>query len=223
MSKKKSKQPEAVHGNPADANPIDDADKNASPTEGEEAPAAQFDEAAAEQMAADLAGMDAEIESAAPIEPADMVASLRTELAAAEDRVLRSRAELENYRKRASRQMDDERRYANLPLMRDLLPVMDNLDRAIEAAEKNQDASSLLEGVKMVSRQFESVLQQYHCLEIAALGEPFDPHLHEAILQQPSEEHEPGTVTMVTQTGFQLHDRVVRPSQVIVASQPEDE
>ena len=207
MSKKKSKQPKPTDPPPSDA----------APPEGEETPSAQFDEAAAEQMAADLAGVESDVD------PDDMVTSLRVELAAAEDRVLRSRAELENYRKRASRQMEDERRYANLPLMRDLLPVMDNLDRAIEAAEKNQDASSLLEGVKMVAQQFEGVLQQHHCLEIGALGEPFDPHLHEAILQQPSDEHAPGTVTMVTQTGFQLHDRVVRPSQVIVASQPEEE
>ncbi|MEE8451693.1 MAG: nucleotide exchange factor GrpE [Thermoguttaceae bacterium] len=229
MSKKKSKQPEPVDsGHAGDAQaafppsdvPSSDARKSVSPSEGLETSAARFDQAAAEQMAADLAGVESDAE---PIEPADMGASLRAELAAAEDRVLRSRAELENYRKRATRQMEEERRYANLPFMRDLLPVMDNLDRAIEAAEKNHDASSLLEGVKMVAQQFEGVLQQYLCLEIAALGEPFDPHLHEAILQQPSEQHEPGTVTMVTQTGFQLHDRVVRPSQVIVASQPEDE
>lgn len=215
MSKKQSKQTE-----PLGSEHVGDAENNVPQPEGEETPAAQFDQAAAEQMAADLAGVESDAD---PIEPADMVASLRAELAAAEDRVLRSRAELENYRKRATRQMDDERRYANLPLMRDLLPVMDNLDRAIEAAEKNQDATSLLEGVKMLAQQFEGVLQQHHCLEIAALGEPFDPHLHEAILQQPSEEHTPGTVTMVTQTGFQLHDRVVRPSQVIVASQLESE
>jgi len=215
VSKKQSKQTE-----PLGSEHVGDAENNVPQPEGEETPAAQFDQAAAEQMAADLAGVESDAD---PIEPADMVASLRAELAAAEDRVLRSRAELENYRKRATRQMDDERRYANLPLMRDLLPVMDNLDRAIEAAEKNQDATSLLEGVKMLAQQFEGVLQQHHCLEIAALGEPFDPHLHEAILQQPSEEHTPGTVTMVTQTGFQLHDRVVRPSQVIVASQLESE
>lgn len=215
MSKKKSKQPE-----PADREHVDDAQQNVSPPEGEAKPAAQFDRAAAEQMAADIAGV---VSDAEPVEPADMVASLRAELAAAEDRVLRSRAELENYRKRATRQMEDERRYANLPLMRDLLPVMDNLDRAIEAAEKNHDASSLLEGVKMVAQQLEGVFQQNDCLEIAALGETFDPHLHEAILQQPSEEHAPGTVILVTQAGFQLHDRVVRPSQVIVASQSENE
>jgi len=219
VSKKKSKEPK-----PQDTEPVDPVASDASP-EDQDSSTPKFDEAAAQQMAADLEDIepDSETGGSEPIDPDDMVASLRAELGAAEDRVLRTRAELENYRKRASRQMEDERRYANLPLMRDLLPVIDNLARAIEAAEQNHDASSLLEGVKMVAQQFEGVLGQHHCQEIAALGEPFDPHLHEAILQQPSEEHEPGTITMVTQTGFQLHDRVVRPSKVIVASQPEEE
>ena len=148
---------------------------------------------------------------------------LRRELEEANDRVLRTQAELENYRKRVARQMDDQRRYANLPLIRDLLPVWDNMGRAIEAAEKADEADSLLEGFKMVIRQLEDVLARYHCNRIEALGEPFNPHLHEAILQQPSAEHPPGTVIHVTETGFQLHDRVVRPSKVIVsAAEPEE-
>jgi molecular chaperone GrpE len=135
----------------------------------------------------------------------------------AQDRALRFQAELENYRKRVSRQMQEERRYAQMPLVRDLLPVWDGMGRAIEAAEKNHDVTSLLEGLKMVTRQLEDVLKRHHCTKIDALGQPFDPHFHEAISQQPSGEHPANTVTHVAQTGFQLHDRVVRPSQVVVA------
>lgn len=143
---------------------------------------------------------------------------LSAELQEAKDRAMRLQAELENYRKRASRQLEKELRYANLPLMRDLLPVLDNMKRAIEAAEKAQNAAGLLEGFKMVARQFEEVLARHHCLRIEALDSPFDPHLHEAISQQHCDEHPPGTIVQVTQTGFQLHDRVVRPSQVIVSA-----
>jgi molecular chaperone GrpE len=145
------------------------------------------------------------------------VEQLRLDLEAVSDRALRAQAELENYRRRVARDREDERRYADLPLLRDLLPVLDNMRRAIEAAEKTEDAPSLLEGFRLVTRQLEDVLERHHCTEIEALGRPFDPHLHEAISQQPSAEHPPGTVLLVAQPGFRLHDRVVRPSQVIVS------
>ena len=143
---------------------------------------------------------------------------LRVELDETQDRALRIQAELENYRKRVAREMQEERRYANLPVFRDLLPVWDNIQRAIEAAERTHQTASLLEGFKMVAGQLESVLRQHHCQRIEAMGEPFDPHLHEAISQQPSDAHSPNTVTAVAQTGFRLHDRVVRPAQVIVST-----
>jgi molecular chaperone GrpE len=145
---------------------------------------------------------------------------LRMDLEGAKDRVLRSQAELENYRKRAAREIEEHRRYANLPLMRDLLPVLDNIERAIAAAEKTQDVAGLLEGVKLVARHFEEVFAQHHCLRIGALHLPFDPHLHHAISQQETGEFPPNTVVLVAQPGFQLHDRVVRPSQVIVSRAP---
>lgn len=155
-------------------------------------------------------------------ESAENLQSLRADLAEARQRVLRAQAELENYRKRAARQIEEERRYANLPLIRDLLHVWDNMNRAIQAAEQTGQSDSLLEGFKMVVGQMEEVLNRYHCTRIEAVGKPFDPHLHEAILQQPSNDHPHGTVTQETQTGFQLHDRVVRPSQVIVSATPEE-
>jgi molecular chaperone GrpE len=143
---------------------------------------------------------------------------LRAEAAEARDRALRATAELENYRKRAKREMDDERRYANLPLLSDLLPVIDNVGRAITAGETATDAKSVVAGFKMVAQQLEQVLTRHSCTKIEALNEPFDPHKHQAILQQPSDKVPPNTVLMVAQEGYQLHDRVLRPAQVIVAT-----
>ena len=118
------------------------------------------------------------------------------------------------------REIADERRYAPLPLLRDLLPVVDNIDRAVEAAEQQGEAASLLEGFKLVRQLLVGILEQHDCQPINALGEPFDPQVHEAILKQPSDEHPADHVSLVTQQGYQLHDRVVRPSQVIVSAGP---
>lgn len=144
--------------------------------------------------------------------------SLKSKLDEANNLYLRSQAELENFRKRSRRELDDERRYAGLPLIRDLLSVLDNLQRAIEAAEKSEGSSGLLEGVKMVADQLQSVLDQHHCKSIEAIGAAFDPNLHEAIGQLPSDQHPANTVTQETRIGYQLHDRVIRPSQVFVST-----
>lgn len=160
-----------------------------------------------------------DVESVADGLAADLE-SLQAELQEARDRALRSSAELENFRRRAYRQMEEERRYANLDLLRDVLPVWDNMGRAVEAAEKAGETDVLLEGFKMVCTQLECVFERYDCVRIDALGEPFDPHLHEAISQLPSADHPAGTVLHVTQVGFRLHDRVVRPCQVVVSAAP---
>lgn len=143
-----------------------------------------------------------------------------TQLAAERDRNLRLRAELENVRTRASRELADQRRYESMSIVRDLLPVLDNVDRAVASAEKNHDSALLLEGFKLVRQQLASLLQQHHCVVIPAEGAEFDPQYHAAILQQPSADVPANHVTMVTQPGYQLHDRVVRPAQVIVSSGP---
>jgi molecular chaperone GrpE len=151
------------------------------------------------------------------------ITEVEAELAAERDRNLRLRAELENYRSRASRELAEERRYASLPIARDLLSVLDNVDRAIAAAEMNHDAASLLEGFRLVRQQLAGVLQQHHCREIPAAGAAFDPQFHAAILHQPSADTPADHVAMVTQSGYQMHDRVVRPAQVIVSSGPPEE
>ena len=155
----------------------------------------------------------------------DELMSIRAELDDSKDRVLRLAAELENYRKRVARQKEEDLRYANMQLIRDTLPVLDNMHRAIEAAEKSPDGGGLLQGFQMVVQQLEGVLNQHHCEIIDALHQPFDPHLHQAVTQQVSDEFPANTVVAVVQEGYRLYGRVVRPSQVIVSkpSEPSEE
>ena len=148
---------------------------------------------------------------------------LQDELNMARDRLLRSQAEVENVRRRLQREMQDARRFANQGLLVDLLPVIDNLERAIQSAEKASEDGALLQGVKMVQQQLASAMQKHHCQRVQAEGEDFDPAVHEALAKMPSEDVPEGKVSIVNQHGYQLHDRVIRPAQVVVSSgKPED-
>jgi molecular chaperone GrpE len=162
----------------------------------------------------------------------EKVANLEQQVREANDRALRSHAELENFRKRSQRELADERRYAVVPFARDLLAVVDNLERAIEAANtqtrsasegtagSTSDVTHLLEGVKLVADQLENVLKQHQCTRIDTVGTPFDPNFHQALAQEPSVEHPAGTITRAAQSGYKLHDRVIRPAQVFVSTGP---
>ncbi len=153
------------------------------------------------------------------VEQAQLVVQLEADLAEVQNRALRAQAELENFRKRIYRQMEEDRKYALMPFLQDLLPVLDNLQRAIHAAEKHAAAGdSLLEGVRLVVQQWLDVFEKHHCTVIAAEGTLFDPHVHEAIAQFPHEEVPAGHVIQATETGYLLHDRVVRPSRVVVSA-----
>lgn len=145
---------------------------------------------------------------------------LADDLKQANDRTLRAQAELENFRRRMRREMEEERRYAALPLISDLLGVVDNLERALEAAEKSEAASSLLQGVRMVQTQVLSVLEKHHCTRIGVVGASFDTDEYQAIAQEASAHIPSGCVTRVAQYGYRLHDRVVRPAQVLVSTGP---
>ena len=160
------------------------------------------------------------IESDSTQPATDDVAELKQQISEANDRALRSHAELENFRRRIRREMEDSGRYANQSLLHDLLSVVDNIERAVESAQQNADGAGLLEGVKLVNEQLHSVLEKHHCVKIDAVGEEFDPSLHEAIAQQPSDEIEEGKISLVAVPGFKLHDRVVRAPQVIVSTGP---
>lgn len=124
-------------------------------------------------------------------------------------------AEFENYRKRATREQADFATRATERLVKELLPVLDDLERALGAAAAHEEAK-LEEGVQLVQRALAEALKREGLVEIAADG-PFDPHVHEALLSQPAEGAEPGTVLAVLQKGYRLGDRVLRPARVIVA------
>jgi molecular chaperone GrpE len=134
-----------------------------------------------------------------------------------QERILRVQAELENFRKRSRREYDDAQRYREIDVLRDLLPVLDNVLRAIEAAEKTADVESLKAGFRMTAQQIEKLLANHGCTTIETDGQPFDPAVHDAIMQQPVAGVAPGTIVGTASRGYRLHDRVVRPAQVIVA------
>jgi len=129
----------------------------------------------------------------------------------------RTQADFENYQKRSQREREQDRRYWYGPLGLDLLPVIDNLERALAAAKQANETGPLVQGVNMVLAQFLDLLKRHGITPIEARGQPFDPHLHEAVMQQPSEEVPPDTVTQVLERGFMLHDRVLRPAKVAVS------
>jgi molecular chaperone GrpE len=127
----------------------------------------------------------------------------------------RVQADFENYRKRAAREQERLVAHAHERLVRELLPVLDGLESALEAAERHEEAT-LVEGVRLVEQALRSALVKEGLAEIPTGGQ-FDPHVHEALLAQPSEQAEPGSVLEVVQRGYRLGDKVVRPARVIVA------
>jgi molecular chaperone GrpE len=131
------------------------------------------------------------------------------------DLAQRVQADFENYRKRAARDQERLVAHAHERLVKELLPILDDLERALEAAERHEEAQ-LVEGVQLVEQALRSALRKEGLLEIETDGQ-FDPHVHEALLAQPSDEAEPGAVLDVVQRGYRLGDKVVRPARVIVA------
>jgi molecular chaperone GrpE len=159
----------------------------------------------------------------------EQLAAKTEEAAQTHDRLLRERAELENFKRRMQREKSEALRFACEPLLRDLLPVIDNLERAVEAASKAEAAldpaaqgnrvDGLISGVKMVLQQFGEVLGRFGVTRIAASGQSFDPSQHEAVAQVDSEAP-PGSVVDEYAPGYRLHDRLLRPAQVTVAKPP---
>jgi molecular chaperone GrpE len=145
----------------------------------------------------------------------DHVAKLEAERDEYLDLAQRVQADFENYRKRAAREQERLVAHAHERLVRELLPVLDDLERALEAAERHEEAQ-LVEGVKLVERSLRDALRKEGLAEIETDG-AFDPHVHEALLTQPSDGAEAGSVLEVVQRGYRLGDKVVRPARVIVA------
>lgn len=133
------------------------------------------------------------------------------------DRYVRQAAELENFRKRANREKDEGIRFANEALIKDLLPVVDNLERAVAHSREGDNGKPLLEGVELVLKSLFDALAKHGVVPISALGEPFDPEKHEAMAQVESETQKPNTVVEEYHKGYLLRDRLLRPALVSVA------
>lgn len=140
------------------------------------------------------------------------------EVARLRDALLRTRAEMDNLRKRSERDLERSRRYINESLMKDLVPVLDAMDQGLENAAP--DDATLREGLSMIRSQMLQSLSRHGLEVIEPEGEPFDPDWHEAMSMQASTQHEPDSVMLVLQRGYTLHGRLIRPARVIVARAP---
>jgi len=132
----------------------------------------------------------------------------------------RERADFANYQKRVKAQTEIDRSYAVSGLAADMLPVIDNFERAIEAARTSEGAKSIVEGLELVHKQLLETLAKHGVEPIHAIGQPFDPNLHDALMQQPHAQHPENTVVMEMTKGYKHRDRVLRPSRVAVSTKP---
>jgi len=154
--------------------------------------------------------------------------NLREQLSAKEqkakenyDRYVRQIAETENFKKRNARERDEAIRFANEMLLKDLLPVIDNLERAVTHAASGENGKTLVEGVEMILKGFVDALGKFGVSQIVAVGQPFDPSKHEAIAQVVSDNHEPNVVVEELHKGYMFRDRLLRAALVSVAKAPE--
>jgi len=153
----------------------------------------------------------------------DELQELKDQAAAEKDRVLRLSAEFENYKKRTQREINDFKKFANETIFRQLLSVVDNLERAISAAEENSEESALFEGVKLTHKEIIKLFESFNVKPVNAENEPFDPNFHQAVTQEETDEFPENTVTTVLQKGYQLHDRLIRPAMVVVSKKANKE
>jgi molecular chaperone GrpE len=137
------------------------------------------------------------------------------------DRYLRLSAELENYKKRAEKEKGETYKFANEHILKDLLPVLDNLERALEHGRETGNPKALLDGVELTYKAFWTVLEKHGITRIEALGEEFDPNHHEAVMVQEDAQKPAGQVISQLQIGYRLHNRLVRPAMVVVSKKPE--
>jgi molecular chaperone GrpE len=154
---------------------------------------------------------------AAALPPEDTLERAQAEAARLKDQLLRLAADFDNYKKRARRELADTAKIAREDVLKELLPVFDNLERATSHANQATDVKALTEGISMVARQFIDTLNKLGIERVAALGLPFDPAVHEAVQHLETTEHAPGTVAMELQAGYRLGERVIRPAMVVVA------
>lgn len=161
-------------------------------------------------------------EQGAPAAAATL-AEAQAEAAKNWDLYLRERAELENFRKRTQRDKEEFRIFIRKELLLEVLPVLDNLERALDHAGQKSEGLGLLEGVTMTVIQFRKVVEAFGARPMVTVGATFDPNLHQAMAQEETSEQPPGTVVSEYQKGYLLHDRLLRPALVVVAKAPAGE
>jgi len=148
-------------------------------------------------------------------------AAQATEAAGLKDRLLRAQAEWDNSRKRIQREKEDAVRYAGEALLEKILPVLDNFEMGMQAAQTATDAKSISQGLEMVLKQFQQVLKDAGVETIDAVGQPFDPHRHEALGQHESDKYPEGHIVTQLRKGYKLKDRLLRAASVFVAKPSE--
>ena len=147
---------------------------------------------------------------------------LKEQIASEKDRILRLSAEFENYKKRKQRELDNFKKFANETIFKQLLTVVDNLERAIDSTKENLDKEGLLKGVELTHREIIKLFETFSVKTVDAENQIFDPNFHQAVTQEETSEVPDNTVTKVLQKGYLLHDRLIRPAMVIVSKNKEE-
>ena len=158
--------------------------------------------------------------AAEPAIPTDPLEAALAEVTQWKDLAYRNAAELDNFRKRSTREAQETRNFANADLLRSLFPILDNFEMGLEAARAESEKSMIFMGMNMVHRQITDFLREQGIQEVDALGKPFDPNLHDAVSQEVSPQVPEGTVLRVTRRGYKLKDRLLRAASVIVSGPP---
>ena len=166
-----------------------------------------------ELLAADLSSPEAWVDLQ------DQLTAALAERDANQEKYLRSLADFDTYRRRVMKEREDDRKFAPLGLIKDLLPNLDNLRRAVGAAKTANSIEDLSQGVDMVLKQVDETLAKHGASPISSVGQLFDPNQHEAVAQAPSPDVPPLTVLQEFERGYMLHDRVIRPSKVVVSKE----
>jgi molecular chaperone GrpE len=151
----------------------------------------------------------------------DEVQAMTERVRTLEDGLLRAKADYQNLQRRTATERSEAIKYANADLMRSLVGVLDDFERALQSAEGSENLDAVVEGIRLVYENFRKALTDAGLETIDALHQPFDPSVHDALMQQPTEEHDPGTVVEQVAKGYRLSERVIRPAKVIVAKLPE--
>lgn len=193
---------------PSETPPPEPLEQNGTDAE----PATEVNKTAAE-------GSNPNAEPAPVAEMEEALSNLQDDLRRAEEAYLRAVADLQSYRRRVTQELQREREAGRASVIEDILPVLDNFERTLEAGKAGASLESLLEGVQLIERQLRAALERHGLRPIEAQGRPFDPELHEAVVTEPSDKAE-GTILDVLERGYLLGDRVVRPAKTKVSKGP---